>query len=232
MINGRIGYGMTRVYVEIAEAMFEISIKDDIIRIKALKNHKTSGLPEVVFETALMLLLRKRGWHPLHASGGKLAVNMLFPGRTMSGKSTLALRLHESGGKILSDDRVFLSDENGKITATGFNHQILLRESEKVDAEIKNIYDPEQNEEDSSIKSMIPEALLFPAFKALKEPELTEISPGESSIRLMSLSLPPINKGHMEIFFKLSRQCRSFELALPKIKERPEKVVKLLKEIS
>lgn len=231
MINGQIGYGTNRVFVDISGAIFEIYFEGELIGIRAPKDHRISGLPEVVFETALMVFLREKGSYPLHASGGKLEVNMLFPGKTRSGKSTLARWLSESGGKILSDDRVFLSEEEGKITAQGFSHKILLHNAGEEDTGIKNTYNPEDDRDGSSVESMAPEALIYPVFRALEEPELTAISPGESSMRLISLSLPPMNKSHMEIFFKLSRQCRAFELALPELSERPKAVKKLLMEM-
>lgn len=70
---------------------------------------------------SLSVLLRLRGWYPLHAAAlvhdGR---GILLPARSGQGKSTIALSLLRSGWKALSDDTVLLRPEEDQITTYSF----------------------------------------------------------------------------------------------------------------
>lgn len=70
---------------------------------------------------SLSILLRARGWYPLHAAAlvydGR---GILLPARSGQGKSTIALSLLRNGWTALSDDTVLLRFEEDQITTYSF----------------------------------------------------------------------------------------------------------------
>jgi hypothetical protein len=79
---------------------------------------------------ALMELVRRRGFYPLHAAC--LARNdsgVLVCGPSGSGKSTLTLALLEQGLDFLGDDLVFLDRSSQELRALGFPDELGLTEN-------------------------------------------------------------------------------------------------------
>ena len=76
---------------------------------------------------SLAILLRARGWFPLHAAAltrGEHGV--LISARSGSGKSTAALSLVRNGWGYLSDDTVLLRPEGDQITAYSFRRDFCV----------------------------------------------------------------------------------------------------------
>ena len=231
LLDGKLGYSDKCIVIDLYDSRFFIHAIGNDITIAIPSNRIGIKLPAIIFETAWMTFFRDKGFHPLHASGGILNANILFPGKTKSGKSTLALRLHESGGRVLSDDRVYLLQHGETLYARSFSRKILLRSPGRYDNFGKTTIDPAEWGNGGDFDLMMPQVLVFPVLKPVKEPQLSPISAANSAMRLISLSLPPSEKKHLKIFFKLSRQCESYELLLPAAQEIPDIVRKLLSSI-
>lgn len=70
---------------------------------------------------SLAVLLRHRGWFPLHAAGlSRSGRGVLFPAGSGRGKSTAALDLVQSGWQCLSDDSVLLRSGDDEIRAYSY----------------------------------------------------------------------------------------------------------------
>lgn len=76
---------------------------------------------------SLAILLRVRGWFPLHAAGlVRGGRGLLVTGRSGSGKSTAALSLVRNGWAYLSDDTVLLRPEGDRVEAHSFRRSFCV----------------------------------------------------------------------------------------------------------
>lgn len=70
---------------------------------------------------SLVILLRYRGWFPLHAAAvAQNGQGVLLTAESDSGKSTTALNLVRQGWSYLSDDTVLLREEDDRVQACSF----------------------------------------------------------------------------------------------------------------
>lgn len=167
-----------------------------------------------MLETALMLSLRSIGYAPLHASGGILKKNILFAGRSGSGKSTMAYNLLQMGGKILSDDRIFLKNHEGGTTAYSLTSHISLKEGDDPENRIFTRLHPEEAHPGSTVDHMRPEIIVFSQIKEIDEHKLESISKSEAAMNLLPLTLPPGGIQDIRPVISLSRQCECYKLSI------------------
>ncbi len=215
LYRGRFAYEGDFALCQIDNYIFEISVRGQSVRLEIPLDFGYTRPPVIPMELALMMFLRSQGFIPLHASGGRLNAGILFGGRTGCGKSTLAYNLFESGGRVLSDDRVFLYNLGGEVWARSYDRGIMLQQTNSVEGEHKTLFNPEEVREGSIISQMRPDSLIFPEFSAVDEPALQRIAASEAAIRLLSLTLPPKEVDDARIVFNLCRQCSLFVIALP-----------------
>jgi hypothetical protein len=213
-----------KCWLEYKEELFSIEVSADKAKIEAPVKWRNFKLPEIALEIPLLMILKQRGYQPLHASAGLLKTGILFAGKSACGKSTLVKRLAEVGGKILSDDRVFLKKTGDKITAASSETAICTRKTTRKETKIEL----RQIAPTSKVTSMVPEILIFPKFQSFSKPMLVPLIASEAVIRLLSLTLPFYSQGDLEIFAKLTKQCRIFELLLPAEVECPQKICEIL----
>ena len=232
MLKGRLAFLDHSVVIQIGGYIFRITQSGSRFHLEIPRDFSFPRPPEIPVEIALMMFLRNKSFYPLHASGGHLGVGIIFAGRTGCGKSTLAMGLFKAGGRILSDDRIFISVRNEKVIAYSLDRSIFLRDSSSKLLSEKFLFNPETERRGSTISSMKPELLMFPEFSPVEEPGIAEISPSESAMRLLPLTLPPRRKKDLRWIFALARQCKSYTLSLPKAGQAPEIVQRLLKEVS
>ena len=81
------------------------------------------------FVSVLIFLLRRVGWHHVHAAtaidtGGR---GWLFAGNSGAGKSTTAALLASRGWRIGTDDLAFLSPAGERVSVIGFREPLALR---------------------------------------------------------------------------------------------------------
>jgi hypothetical protein len=77
----------------------------------------------------LVEMLKRRGWYSLHAAGfSENERAILIPGTSGTGKSTLSVALLRAGFDYLSDDMVFLSQQNSDLTVRGLVEDIDVSE--------------------------------------------------------------------------------------------------------
>jgi len=184
--------------------------------------------PEAVMDTALMLLLQDQGYFPLHASGGRLKSNFLFPGKSGCGKSTLAYRLFQCGGSFLADDHVFLRLEDHKIAAHSYIATALLRRNLQDANPDKTIFDFQHHQPGSVVSFLIPDTLIFPQFQPVEIPALQAITAAQAVMLLIPLTLPPQDSAAFARLTALAEQGRCFILHLPQAEEKPEQTKQLL----
>ncbi|MCS3678741.1 hypothetical protein GGP72_002966 [Salinibacter ruber] len=76
---------------------------------------------------SLGLLLRRRGWFPLHAATlAREGRGVLLPGRSGQGKTTIALSLLRHGWAALSDDTVLLRATGNGVRAHAFRRPLCV----------------------------------------------------------------------------------------------------------
>lgn len=81
-----------------------------------------------IFPMLLSIVAGSVGLVELHASCvARDGLGLILAGPSRSGKSTLAMALHEAGFALLSDDRTFCSVRNGKLSAWGLPRPLKLR---------------------------------------------------------------------------------------------------------
>jgi hypothetical protein len=224
--NVKFTFAGDNCFLKYMDALFYIEVFPHSAKIQAPPKWINYKLPEAVLEIPLLLILRKKGYQPLHASAGLLRKGVLFPGKSACGKSTLVWRLYEIGGKLLSDDRVFLRLVNGKIEASSSETAIFNRNNAFEESPRKLTTIPDNDK----ITSMPPQVLIFPVFKDIPEPWLEQIASSVALTRLLPLTLPAGQKSDWECFSLLTKQCQLWELLLPSAREDPPQIRELLRQ--
>ena len=225
---GEMSFQDTAVYYRRSERVIKIEKTPGKVVVFLPREKQPYLPPESVMDTALMLLLEEQGYFPLHASGGKLKLNILFPGKSGCGKSTLAYRIAECGGNFLADDHIFLKLEGGKIAAHSYLTTALLRKEKSDFNPDKKVIDLHQGSFAPVIETMIPDTLVFPQFFPGDEPLMQPLSVAQAAMKLIPLTLPPQKAAEFARLTALAEQCRSFTLFLPQSGENPELIRRLL----
>ncbi len=97
-------------------------------RFSAAMANDTKYWRTTIFPMLLSIVAGSVGIVELHASCAAMdKEGLIFIGPSRSGKSTIAMALVNAGFRLLSDDRVFCSLQNGKVQAYGLPRPLKLR---------------------------------------------------------------------------------------------------------
>lgn len=182
---------------------------------------------------SLTILLRARGWFPLHAAGlargGRGAV---LPAQSGSGKSTAALSLVRSGWDYLSDDTLLLRPESGRIRAYSFRRNFCVdpgaaahfpelekkewppsfSDSSKWEVDVNQVY-PGQ-----SVSTCTPRLVVLPEISGATESSIEPVGTKSALEELIShgafflASGPGVADRHLDALRELIAQCRTYRL--------------------
>jgi hypothetical protein len=97
-------------------------------RFSAAMASDTGYWKTTIFPMLLSIVSGSVGIIELHASCvARDGLGIILAGPSRSGKSTLAMALHQAGFALLSDDRTFCSVRNGQLSAWGLPRPLKLR---------------------------------------------------------------------------------------------------------
>ena len=153
----------------------------------------------IIFPILLSVVAGSIGLVELHAScvaSGQEGLVLVGPSR--SGKSTLAMALMESGFRLLSDDRTFLSIKDGQLRAFGLSRPLKLREDaaswfeELCDREPtdlqggENVFycEPKHRSRSEALLPCEPRGVVFLEREERSVVRLTPMDPGEAQRRM------------------------------------------------
>ncbi|MGI9175284.1 MAG: hypothetical protein ACR2GR_08200 [Rhodothermales bacterium] len=185
-----------------------------------------------LFFYSAVILLYYRGLRTMHAACLTQGdAGCLFIGESDSGKSTLAMRLVESGWHYLSDDSVLLSREGGGIEAYPLRRDFCLDpEAEAVFPQVGAHWQPhlaDVRKQRLSIESLYPaqaaaqctvRTLVFPRIVDAAESRLVPLASKEALLGLLHHSGAlavldaPTAAAHLEDLKLLTRQAQSYTL--------------------
>lgn len=236
-----------RWHLTATERYFELS--DSIVRVRP------SGLPPVdvwigtsrqarlrpslahVMAHAVHAALRRCGLYSFHGAGlacPQPSAGLLVAGGSGTGKSTLALRLAQSGWRYLGDDSLLLYDTPSGVTVCGLRRPFAVREetvavmawprlNESLKARVPDNPDkrwvyPEDLFSGQAAPSMRPAILLFPELTGQPCSRVSDVRPADALLRLVRTRLwagghdDSEAHGCLRILGQLARQVRSYEL--------------------
>jgi hypothetical protein len=198
------------------------------------------------FLTVLIFLLRRRGWHHIHAAsaldpGGR---GWLIAGDSHSGKSTTAALLASCGWGVGTDDITFLTRTAERVHALAFREPIALRPGGyrllRRDGALllpgrrKVGYWPEDLG-GRWIPQVEPRVILFTS--VARGNEVTEAQPlprREALAELIRWSAwvilePEFAQHHLELLASLARQAQSYRVTLGRdLFSRPDRLAELV----
>ena len=227
--GGFIAYKDVFVILGTKFGKFVIETVGNRFRIFFPTNFDRPNLPQIPLEVSFLTGLRTKGLIPLHASAGSLNKNILFLGKTGAGKSTLVYLIDKSGGKVMADDRVFIFERGGNISACSAGRKIYLRDDKYSNPADKSMFLPQSNWSVSD--TFEPEVLVFPEFIHTGKSELITIHPAETVLKLFPLTLPPKTKEEIEPLYNLVKKCKAYRLQMQKDKEKIPEIETLLNNI-
>jgi hypothetical protein len=189
-----------------------------------------------VMAYALPAALRRMGLYDLHAAGLVQPTSgscFIFPGASMSGKTSLTIRLASAGWRYLSDDMLVISEGEKAVEARG------LRRSFQASADVldrfqlpglhealgvripndpsKRRLDPERLFPGQFAPAAQPEFICFPEIAGVSESRLEKISHADAMMRLIAIC-PWSNYDtsaaheHLRLLSQLVRQCETLVL--------------------
>lgn len=199
---------------------------------------------------SLTILLRARGWFPLHAAGlARGERGAVLPAHSGSGKSTAALSLVRSGWDYLSDDTLLLKPENGRIRAYSFRRNFCvdpgaaahfpeleekewppsLSDASKWEVDVDQLY-PGQ-----SVSACTPRLVVLPEISGATESSIEPVGTKSALEELIShgafflASGPDVADRHLDALRELIAQCRTYRLrAGVDVLEEPDTLHRLL----
>lgn len=177
----------------------------------------------------VILLLRRTGWHHVHAATGvdPRGRGWLLAGNANAGKSTTAALLASRGWQVGTDDVAFLADDGGRVTVHAPRMPIALRPAGAsllqarggvpLHRRGKAGFFPEDLG-GAWIPSVVPEILTFPVVGA----EITRLEPLGPAATLSELVRwssfvaleHDLAQSHLDLLAALGRQARAFRLHL------------------
>ena len=202
-----------------------------------------------LFFYSAVILLYYRGLRTMHAACLTQGdAGCLFVGESDSGKSTLAMRLVESGWHYLSDDSVLLSREGEGIRAYPLRRDFCLDpEAEAVFPQVAAYWQPhlaDVQKQRLAIESLYPaqaaarcmvRTLVFPQIVAEAESRLVPLAPTKALLGLLHHSGAlavldaPTAAAHLEDLKLLTAQAQSYTLlAGCDLRDDPVAAAKLL----
>lgn len=226
-------------YLEVKGSRVAVGSKDakqvEVWLGSSAQARKTGSLIAVM-AYALPAGLRRMGLYDLHAAGviePESGSSFILPGMSMSGKTSLTIRLAATGWRYLSDDMLIISEGERGVEARG------LRRSFQTSADvldgcqlpgldealgIKITNDPAKRRLDPTIlfpgqfaPSTQPEFLCFPVITGKSESRLEVITEAEAMMRLIAMC-PWSNydmsaaREHLRALSQLVRQCETLTL--------------------
>ena len=179
--------------------------------------------------TVLIFLLRRAGWHHVHAAIARdpRGWDWLFAGNAQSGKSTTAALLATRGWAVGSDDMTFLTRNGDQVEGVAQRAPIALRPDgyallglsggTSARGGAKMAFFPEELG-GSWASRVTPQILIFPRV----EGDVTRaepVRPREALVELVRWSAwvalePALAQEHLDLLSALASQARSFRLAL------------------
>ena len=197
---------------------------------------------------SLLLLLRPKGYWPLHAAAlAKEGAGLLIVGASDSGKSTQALGLVRAGWHYLSDDSVLLRKAGEEIEAVPLRRDFGLDDAAEgtfpeiapharpfLTDERKRRVDMAALHPGQAADRCTPRLLLFPSIADRPQSELVPIGQKDALFRLMRQSVllalgPDIAAPHLEALGRLSGQAEGYRLlAGHDLRDRPERLADFL----
>ncbi len=196
--------------------------------------------------------LRRCGLYELHAAGviAPAGGGALIVGASGSGKTTLTMRLVANGWHYLSDDRLILDEDGGKVTAWGLrrlfaatDQTLAAHPSERladaagaraVSDPSKRYLEPDRVFPDGFVQSCEPQALFFASLADGRESSVTEISQSEAMTRLVGQSPwtcydPAMARDHLDALAQLVKQSRTYRLQAGRdLIEEPDRAARLI----
>lgn len=176
-------------------------------------------------------LMKESGLFPLHAAGlVKKDKSALFLGKSGSGKSTLSIHLVRSGYGLLSDDTVFLREQDGVLESLSFPEEInvtdktiaMIPELAEVDSFTEN---PFRDKSSFAIEKLypncivdaaVPSVLIFPELVDSSETRIDPMSGSEALTLAMRYGFffmdPSTTSRHFEVLSHLVKQVECYRL--------------------
>lgn len=198
------------------------------------------------FMTALVFLLRRVGWHHIHAATAidPLERGWLMAGDSHAGKSTTAALLACHGWRIGTDDAAFLTRDGHRVAAMGHRAPIALRpDGQQVLHQSAGVLMPERHKvgywpEDLGgrwVARVEPEVLLFTSVGSDGARTHAEaLTPRHALAELVRWSAwvilePDLAHEHLALLASLARQARAFRVTLGRdLFTRPDHLVELV----
>lgn len=204
--------------------------------IGGLRPARTFEGPGTVVPCAFQAALRRVELYELHAAavaepeGGE---GVLLVGASNSGKSTLTLKLAQSGWRYLSDDTLLLSAGGGLTLAHAFRRYFSFPDSlleavalPRAEAAMREAvpHFPDKRPLDPSVAfpgqfldRCVPRALCFPRVTGEAESRLLPLAPPQAMARLVeqcpwSCYDRQSSAHHLSVLSALARQANSFDL--------------------
>lgn len=129
-IDGEVLYAIDedRLYLRYRQAIQAVcDAVPGLTRVSVLQPDPTQTwlLSHPLFTLPFIESMKRRGRYSLHAAGlCRNGRGLIFPGGSGAGKTTLAIRLLQSGFDFLSDDMLFLDPSAEKLRVLGFPDEI------------------------------------------------------------------------------------------------------------
>ena len=179
--------------------------------------------------TVLIFLLRRAGWHHVHAAIARdpKGRDWLFAGNAQSGKSTTAALLAKSGWAVGSDDITFLARVGESVEAVSQRAPIALRPGgyallglsggTSARGGRKMAFFPEELG-GTWAPRVTPQVLVLPCIEG-DVTRVAPVRPREALVELVRWSAwvalePALAQEHLDLLNALARQARCFRVAL------------------
>lgn len=182
--------------------------------------------------TVLHYFLRMRSLFALHAAYlTKDDANILFPGNSGCGKTTIAMNLVRKSFICRGDDISFLLSLNSHVEIIPFSTGVLIIDYKaKMPMDIKHNYPYYKT-------ASIPNFIVFPSICKIKKSRIMSLAINEAMMKITGnfvFSCTPDKESYIkdiELLRNLIRQCRSYSLlAGTDIIDSPSRLTSLLRE--
>ncbi|OLC35350.1 MAG: hypothetical protein AUH81_10425 [Candidatus Rokubacteria bacterium 13_1_40CM_4_69_5] len=199
---------------------------------------------ETFLVTVLIFLLRRAGWHHIHAATAldPAGRGWLLAGDGLAGKSTTAALLATQGWRVGTDDTAFLASLNGCVTAVAYRAPIALRPpgyrllgrlgGTLLARRRKLGYWPEELGGGFADR-VVPDVILFTSV-GIGPTTATPLGARECLAQLVRWSAwvmlePDLAQQHLELLAALARQAKSYRVTLGRdLFARPNRLTELI----
>jgi hypothetical protein len=187
------------------------------------------GLSQSFLSVVLILLLRRAGWHHVHAALARdpRGRDWLFAGNAQSGKSTTAALLASRGWAVGCDDAAFLARSAGGVEAVAQRAPLALRPAGRALLGLdggsagrggrKTVFFPEELG-GTWAPRVEPRVVVFPRVEG-ERTSAAPLSAREALAELVRWSAwvilePDLAQEHLDLLGALARQARCYRVAL------------------